>query len=49
VINAAAPAGEGAGHAFSAEPVGQSGIGTESGLAGLETYLRRHLIWFNHA
>jgi acyl-CoA reductase-like NAD-dependent aldehyde dehydrogenase len=48
LINAAAPRGEGAGHAVSWEPVGMSGIGTESGLAGLESYLRRHLVWFNH-
>lgn len=49
VINAAAQRGEGAGHAFSLEPTGQSGIGTESGLAGMESYLRRQLVWFNHA
>lgn len=48
-VNAAAPRGEGAGFAFSAEPFGQSGIGAECGLAGLESYLRRQLIWFNHA
>jgi acyl-CoA reductase-like NAD-dependent aldehyde dehydrogenase len=49
VINGAAPTGEGPGHAFSGEPVGQSGIGVEGGLAGMENYLRRHLIWINHA
>lgn len=48
LINAAAPSGEGAGHAASFEPTRQSGIGTESGLAGLESYLRRQSIWFNH-
>jgi acyl-CoA reductase-like NAD-dependent aldehyde dehydrogenase len=48
-INAAAPMGEGPGHAFSSEPAGQSGIGAEGGLAGMESYLRRQLIWFNHA
>jgi acyl-CoA reductase-like NAD-dependent aldehyde dehydrogenase len=48
-INAAAPAGEGAGHAYSSEPAGQSGIGTETGLAGMESYMRRQLIWINHA
>jgi acyl-CoA reductase-like NAD-dependent aldehyde dehydrogenase len=48
LINAAAPAGEGAGHALSSEPLGQSGIGAESGMAGLESYLRRQLLWFNH-
>jgi acyl-CoA reductase-like NAD-dependent aldehyde dehydrogenase len=49
VINSCAPTGEGAGYAFSAEPNRQSGIGTESGLAGMESYMRRHLVWFNHA
>ena len=49
VINACAPLGEGAGHAYSSEPAGQSGIGTESGLAGMESYMRRQLLWFNHA
>lgn len=48
-INATAPAGEGPGNAVSHEPSGQSGIGTEGGLAGLEGYLRRQLVWFNHA
>ncbi len=48
-VNAAAPAGEGAGHAMSLEPLGQSGIGAEGGLAGMESYLRRHFICFNHA
>jgi acyl-CoA reductase-like NAD-dependent aldehyde dehydrogenase len=49
VINAAAPSGEGPGHAFSSEPAGQSGIGVEGGIAGMESYLRRQLVWFNHA
>ncbi|PZN29365.1 MAG: aldehyde dehydrogenase PuuC, partial [Proteobacteria bacterium] len=49
LINAAPPAGEGAGHVLSSEPVGQSGIGTEGGLAGLESYLRRQFVWINHA
>lgn len=48
-VNAAAAKGEGPGHAFSCEPVGQSGIGTEGGLAGMESYLRRQLVWINHA
>jgi acyl-CoA reductase-like NAD-dependent aldehyde dehydrogenase len=48
-VNAAAPRGEGPGHAFSSEPAGQSGIGIEGGLAGMESYLRRQLIWINHA
>jgi len=47
-ISAAAQTGEGAGHAFSAEPAKQSGMGVESGLAGIESYLRRQLIWINH-
>lgn len=49
LVNAVAPLGEGAGHATSWEPSGQSGIGAEGGLAGIETYLRRQLIWFSHA
>ena len=36
-----------------AQTVGKStwrlGIGVEGGLAGMETYLRRHLVWFSHA
>ena len=47
-VNAAAPRGEGPGHACSAEPTRHSGIGVEGGLAGLESYQRRHLIWMNH-
>jgi acyl-CoA reductase-like NAD-dependent aldehyde dehydrogenase len=47
-IHACAPRGEGAGHAASSEPVGQSGIGTEGGLAGIESYLRRQLVSFSH-
>ncbi len=49
VVNAAAPGGEGPGHAFSAEPARQSGVGTEGGLAGMESYMRRQTLWFNHA
>ena len=48
LINATAPKGEGAGHAASFEPTGQSGIGTEGGLAGMESYLHRQFIAFNH-
>ncbi len=48
-IYAAAAGGEGAGHAFSYEPAGQSGFGTEGGLAGIESYMRRQLVWFTHA
>ncbi len=49
VVNAAAPQGEGAGHAASFEPTRQSGLGTEGGLAGMESYLRRQLVCINHA
>jgi acyl-CoA reductase-like NAD-dependent aldehyde dehydrogenase len=49
MINAAAPSGEGPGYSISYEPARQSGIGTECGLAGMESYLRRQAIWFNHA
>lgn len=48
LINSAPAAGEGAGFAASSEPVGASGVGTETGLAGMESYLRRQLVWFNH-
>lgn len=48
LVNAVAPAGEGAGHAVSSEPVGMSGLGVEGGLAGIESYLRRQLVWINH-
>jgi acyl-CoA reductase-like NAD-dependent aldehyde dehydrogenase len=47
-INATAPIGEGAGHAASFEPVRQSGLGIEGGLAGLESYMRRQLVSFSH-
>src|SRR5262249_52865819 len=40
-VNAVAPTGEGAGHAASFEPVGESGVGAEGGRAGIENYLRR--------
>lgn len=49
IVNATAPAGEGPGHAFSAEPARQSGIGIEGGRGGLESYTRRKVLWFNHA
>jgi acyl-CoA reductase-like NAD-dependent aldehyde dehydrogenase len=48
-INAAAQSGEGAGTAASFEPMRQSGIGAEGGLAGMQSYMRRHSIQFNHA
>lgn len=47
-VNAAAPRGEGPGHAASFEPFGQSGMGAEGGMAGMESYQRRQLIWINH-
>jgi acyl-CoA reductase-like NAD-dependent aldehyde dehydrogenase len=47
-INAMPPIGEGPGNAFSSEPSGQSGIGTEGGIPGLESYMRRQLVWINH-
>jgi acyl-CoA reductase-like NAD-dependent aldehyde dehydrogenase len=47
MINASAPVGEGS-QAMSAEPYGQSGSGTELGLGGMESYLRRQLVWVNH-
>lgn len=43
-INAAAPSGEGAGFAFSYEPFGQSGVGVEGGMAGIESYMQRQLV-----
>lgn len=48
VVNAAAVASMGPGHAFSGEPARMSGIGAEGGLAGLEVYQRRQTIWINH-
>jgi acyl-CoA reductase-like NAD-dependent aldehyde dehydrogenase len=49
VVNAVSQMGEGAGDAVSWEPARQSGVGIEGGLAGLESYTRRQLTWFNHA
>ena len=46
-IYAKPPIGEASG-ALSVEPYGQSGVGVEGGLAGLETFLRRQLTWFHH-
>jgi aldehyde dehydrogenase (NAD+) len=48
IVNAAAPVGEGPGHAASAEPARQSGWGAEGGLAGMENYLRRQMVLFNY-
>jgi acyl-CoA reductase-like NAD-dependent aldehyde dehydrogenase len=47
MVNACAPAGEGS-QAMSAEPYGQSGNGTELGIGGMESYLRRQLVYVNH-
>jgi len=47
-INPGVLPGEGAGHAASAEPAGQSGFGAEGGLAGMESYLRRQRISIFH-
>ncbi|BBE35279.1 aldehyde dehydrogenase family protein [Sphingosinicella microcystinivorans] len=49
LVNAAAPHTEGAGHAVSYEPSGQSGLGVEGGLTGMTSYMRRQLVWFNHS
>lgn len=48
-VNAASPTGEGAGYASSSEPAGQSGIGTEGGIAGMQNCMRRQRVSFNHA
>jgi gamma-glutamyl-gamma-aminobutyraldehyde dehydrogenase len=48
LVNAIAPRGEGAGMAVSGEPCGLSGMGVEGGKAGVESYMRRHTVWFNH-
>jgi 4-(gamma-glutamylamino)butanal dehydrogenase len=48
LVNAIAPRGEGPGMAISGEPYGLSGMGVEGGKAGLESYMRRHTVWFNH-
>jgi acyl-CoA reductase-like NAD-dependent aldehyde dehydrogenase len=48
-VNAATPSGEGAGFAYTSEPAGQSGFGSEGGLPGVESYMRRQLVWFNHS
>ena len=47
-INADLPVGEGPGSAFTVEPYGDSGIGVEGGLAGMQTFMRRQLLWLNH-
>jgi len=47
-IHASKPVGEGAGLALSMEPFAQSGLGVEGGVAGMEAYTRRQVIWLNH-
>lgn len=47
-VNAGLTTGEGAGFASSGEPNRQSGLGVESGVAGMESYLRRQTIAFSH-
>jgi len=49
LVNATVPQGEGPGFGASLEPAQQSGVGTEGGIAGLESYTRKQLVWFNHA
>jgi acyl-CoA reductase-like NAD-dependent aldehyde dehydrogenase len=48
-INPGVLPGEGAGHASSAEPAGESGYGAEGGLAGMESYMRRQRVSIFHA
>jgi len=47
-VNAATPTGEGS-EAISTEPYGMSGVGSEFGVAGLASYCRAQVRWFNHA
>jgi acyl-CoA reductase-like NAD-dependent aldehyde dehydrogenase len=49
LVNAVPPMGDGPGDAISWEPAGQSGVGTEGGLPGMESYMRRQFVWINHA
>ena len=46
-VNSSTPTGEGS-QAISTEPCGLSGVGTEFGLAGLASYSRAQVRWFNH-
>jgi acyl-CoA reductase-like NAD-dependent aldehyde dehydrogenase len=46
-VNGMSPKGEGS-EAISTEPFGQSGVGAEFGQAGLESYTRAQVAWFNH-
>ena len=46
-VNGSSPVSEGS-DAISTEPFGQSGVGTEFGMAGLQSYTRAQVAWFNH-
>jgi acyl-CoA reductase-like NAD-dependent aldehyde dehydrogenase len=46
-VNGSSPQGEGS-QAISTEPYGQSGVGAEFGMAGLESYTRAQVAWLNH-
>jgi acyl-CoA reductase-like NAD-dependent aldehyde dehydrogenase len=48
IVYAKAPTGEGAGHSASSEPARQSGFGAEGGIAGMESYARRQLVWISY-
>jgi acyl-CoA reductase-like NAD-dependent aldehyde dehydrogenase len=48
IVYAKAPTGEGAGHSASSEPARQSGFGAEGGIAGMESYARRQLVWITY-
>ena len=47
-VSAAGAASEGAGYASAHEPAGQSGIGIEGGLRGIQSYLRHQVVSINH-
>jgi acyl-CoA reductase-like NAD-dependent aldehyde dehydrogenase len=48
VVNGRPQGSLGAGFSYSGEPAGLSGLGVEGGMAGLESYMRRQTVWFNH-
>jgi len=48
VVNGRPEGTLGAGFGYSGEPAGLSGLGVEGGVAGLESYMRRQTVWFNH-
>ncbi|MCW0236318.1 MAG: aldehyde dehydrogenase family protein [Ferrovibrio sp.] len=45
-VRSGATTGKGSGHASTGEPFGDSGIGAEGGMVGLESYLRNHSVAF---